>query len=498
MTITGTVRMALLILLLLLPAMCGFAKEQTDYDGVDVMYDHIAVDELSFNFSRGQDAMYIYVDDTLELNITINSELAPGIIVFQSSNEKVFEVDDSEGIEITLDTNFPFTITVSITGKFIGIEKLLGIYYSRKGGDKIQMINYVIKVNRLPVFTQSFMQYVLMFWMIFSYITMGAKSDISVIKEKLARPWAVLIGMTCQFLIMPSLAFGLSHLFALDDSAAVGLIVDGSCPGGWLSNAFTVLLDLDFVLSLTMIFCSTFIALGMMPLNLFLYTRKFTAENDQLTIPYLELAIQLCMLIIPVGIGILIVTKFPKFKLICDKILKPVATGLVAIGLAVTLPFDHYCFLAGFNIYAAAITLPLIGGFLGLALAKLACLRNRAAITVAIETGSQNALLALTMVKLFYPLPEADLVSRIPLLVVIFTLMEGIIITCFYLFYKNVYLGYLKSEDDSRMTSIDKEPADDNGNKEMRINTTEKSEKGIQTKREGIQNPVFLEEEVAA
>ncbi|PIK34390.1 putative ileal sodium/bile acid cotransporter [Apostichopus japonicus] len=314
MTTTGTVRMALLILLLLLPAMCGFAKEQTDDDDdVDVIYDHIAVDELSFNFSRGQDAMYIYVDDTLELNITINSELAPGIIVFQSSNERVFVVDDSE-------------------------------------------------------------------------------------------------------------AFGLSHLFALDDSAAVGLIVDGSCPGGWLSNAFTVLLDLDFVLSLTMTFCSTFIALGMMPLNLFLYTRKFTADNDQLTIPYLELAIQLCMLIIPVGIGILIVTKFPKFKLICDKILKPVATGLVAIGLAVTLPFDYYCFLAGINIYAAAITLPLIGGILGLALAKLACLTNRAAITVAIETGSQNALLALTMVKLFYPLPEADLVSRIPLLVVIFYL----------------------------------------------------------------------------
>lgn len=472
---------SLIFILVLSAVVCSTEEEAL------IIYDQIQVGDLSLNFSRGQDAMYIYTGETLQLNITINSELAPGQIVVKSSNERIFSVEEMLPIEVTFQTEFPLVISVYISGTFVGIEKLQGFYYREGGETPVQIFNYAIKVNRQPVFTQSVMQYVLMVWMIISYVTMGAKSDLTIIKEKLTRPWAVLIGMVCQFFIMPSLAFGLAHLFKVDDSTAVGLVIYGSCPGGWLSNAFSVLLDLDFVLSLTMTFCSTFLALGMMPLNLFLYTRSFTTDNDKLKIPYVELVGQLFLLIIPVGVGLLAVIKFPKFREICDKILKPVATTLVAIGLAVVLPFDYYYFLSDANIYGTAVLLPVVGGILGLMFAKLACLENRAAMTVAIETGSQNSLLALTMVKLFYPLPEADLVGRIPLLVVIFTLMEGVSVTCAYLAYTHLYLNFIKQGD---TTAIGLKKVVTTEDKVSNLNASASVSKAVQTE-EGIENTSF-------
>jgi len=47
----------------------------------------------------------------------------------------------------------------------------------------------------------------------------------------LKMPRAVLIGVVCQFSIMPLLAFLFSRLFGLPPEVAAGLILIGSCPG---------------------------------------------------------------------------------------------------------------------------------------------------------------------------------------------------------------------------------------------------------------------------
>ncbi|PIK52570.1 putative ileal sodium/bile acid cotransporter [Apostichopus japonicus] len=81
--------------------------------------------------------------------------------------------------------------------------------------------------------------------------------------------------MLCQFVIMPFTAWSLAKLFQIEGAAAVGLVLDGSCPGGTNSNLFSVLLDVDFVLSITMTFFSTVLALAMMPLNLLIYASSY-------------------------------------------------------------------------------------------------------------------------------------------------------------------------------------------------------------------------------
>ena len=56
----------------------------------------------------------------------------------------------------------------------------------------------------------------------------------------------------------------------------LGLFVLGTCPGGTGSNFWTLLLNGDINLSITMTFVSTVAALGMMPLWIFLMAPLLT------------------------------------------------------------------------------------------------------------------------------------------------------------------------------------------------------------------------------
>lgn len=79
-----------------------------------------------------------------------------------------------------------------------------------------------------------------------------------------------------------------------------------------------------------------------------------------------------------------------------------------------------------------SILIPLFGAFFGLSFARIFGRNVRTSITIAIETGVQNALLARTIVFLFYPRPEADLLARIALTTVLVTLLEGSFATFVY------------------------------------------------------------------
>lgn len=55
---------------------------------------------------------------------------------------------------------------------------------------------------------------------------------------------------------------------------------------------------------------STTAAIGMMPLNLYLYTRGFTSTS--MSIPFVKIIIGLVLILVPVSIGMFVLEKFPK------------------------------------------------------------------------------------------------------------------------------------------------------------------------------------------
>ena len=118
------------------------------------------------------------------------------------------------------------------------------------------------------------LQYVLVYgYTIFVMLGMGASIDVDIVAEVKKAPKAVLCGVASQYCFMPFVAWSLSLAFDLGTTEALAVVLIGMCPGGVTSTLFTYVSRANVTLSLVMTTCSTFVALVMIPLLLFIYVR---------------------------------------------------------------------------------------------------------------------------------------------------------------------------------------------------------------------------------
>lgn len=331
-------------------------------------------------------------------------------------------------------------ITIRVTAKFIGISELVLQFTDAATQRQLSMdvASHVVKVKRGPNKLVEAFQFILVVWLILSYVSMGSTMNWESIWSRLKKPYGVVIGLLCQFALMPLLAFALAKMLKLDNYAALGLVIIGCCPGGWVSNIYSLLLDCDLTLSITMTMCSTVIALGAMPLNLFIYGSHFVTET--ITVPYGMVTLQIIMLVIPVFFGMVLYYKAPKVAAILGKCLRIIAMLMILIGFSFGIPSNLYAFYAPLPIICVSLLLPIIGSILGFLIAKATCLHNVSAVTVGLETGAQNSLLGALIAQFSFPQPEADLIARIPLLIAMFTMAYGTLVTFIYVI-MNKYPG---------------------------------------------------------
>ena len=81
---------------------------------------------------------------------------------------------------------------------------------------------------------------------------MGLTLQASDFKQILKQPKWVLVGIGLQFILMPSLGWGLGKVFDLPPFFAVGLILVSCCPGGTASNVIAYLAKANVALSVCM------------------------------------------------------------------------------------------------------------------------------------------------------------------------------------------------------------------------------------------------------
>ena len=79
-------------------------------------------------------------------------------------------------------------------------------------------------------------------------------------------PKGVLVGLICQFSIMPILGFSLATLFDFPAEIAAGVVLIGSSPSGLASNVMAYLAKANIALSVTLTAVATVVAPFMTPL----------------------------------------------------------------------------------------------------------------------------------------------------------------------------------------------------------------------------------------
>ena len=89
---------------------------------------------------------------------------------------------------------------------------------------------------------------------------MGTQMSIRDFAGVARMPHAVIVGLVCQFTIMPLLGFGLANLLGFPPEIGAGLVLIGSCSSGLASNVMAHMARINLALSITLTACATALA----------------------------------------------------------------------------------------------------------------------------------------------------------------------------------------------------------------------------------------------
>uniref|UniRef100_H2L3J2 Solute carrier family 10 member 4 n=1 Tax=Oryzias latipes TaxID=8090 RepID=H2L3J2_ORYLA len=241
----------------------------------------------------------------------------------------------------------------------------------------------------------------------FTMLGLGCTVEVSQLREHIRRPIGVLLALLCQFVIMPLVAFLLALAFSLDDVAAMAVLLCGCCPGGNLSNIMSLLVHGEMNLSIIMTISSTLLALVLMPLCLWIYSRAWINTPVVELLPFGAITLTLCSTLIPIGLGVLLRYRHTR----------------VADVLLSTIPA---------SVYAVAVLMPLCGYAAGYGLAVLFDLPPSSRRAVSLETGCQNVQLCTAILKMAFPPQLMGGLYMFPLLYALFQAAEaGIFIVAY-------------------------------------------------------------------
>ena len=214
-----------------------------------------------------------------------------------------------------------------------------------------------------------------------------------------ARPREVSIGVVCQFLLMPGIAWCLVRLMNLPPELAVGVVLVGCCPGGTSSNVITFLAKGDVALSVGMTMVSTLLAPIATPLLVKLLAGAVIPVN------FWGMFLSIVQVILlPIALGLLAKRFFPDITTKATAYLPAfstlVITLIVVAVVAVNAEKLHSC---GWIVITAVILHNLCGYALGYAAARLLRLGRQKATTVSVEVGMQNSGLACSLAAAHFP-----------------------------------------------------------------------------------------------
>ena len=246
------------------------------------------------------------------------------------------------------------------------------------------------------------------------------------------KPKGVIVGLICQYGIMPFLGFALAMILGLPPAIAVGLILMGCMPGGTTSNIFTYFSKGVLALSIMMTSVSTLVALIMVPATLAFYSGLAGYAGDY-TIPAANVAQVLIVLLVPTIIGMVLRKLNPNIGATLELIGGIFGIGVILFLIVTWIPRNYQLLLdTSASVYAGAIGLGVVGMLLGYSLARLLKQDNNRSRTIALETGIQNGPLAVLIVTLSITGPNQQDVLLIPVLYSLFIVVNSSIVTVFF------------------------------------------------------------------
>lgn len=219
---------------------------------------------------------------------------------------------------------------------------------------------------------------------------MGTAMSVRDFAGVLRMPKGVMVGIVCQFTIMPLLGVSLATAFRFPPEIAAGVVLIGSAPSGVASNVMAYIAGANVALSVTLTAVATLLAPLMTPLLMKLLAGQFVP------IDFFDMMIGIVqMVIVPIVLG-LGFNRLMRGRASWLHRTMPVVSmvGIAAVITIITASGRDALLTIGPALVLAAVVHNSMGYLLGYWICRLIGMDERACRTISIEVGMQNGGLA--------------------------------------------------------------------------------------------------------
>ena len=211
------------------------------------------------------------------------------------------------------------------------------------------------------------------------------------------KPRPIFAGLLAPFLLAPA-AMVAVKLVELPPELGAGVLLIAICPAGNIANLYTSVARAHTALSIVLCVTSILLAFLTMPFWMKVYEQLFQSSLG-FQIPTSVLFSRLSLfLILPVSLGMLVRSRFPRFERHCHNFLKRLTLlGVICLGTYIILS-DRKGFSEGFlSTTLVAIIFTLLSMTLALVISKLMKLDRRDSITLLLTTPVRNIAIAIAI-----------------------------------------------------------------------------------------------------
>jgi BASS family bile acid:Na+ symporter len=227
---------------------------------------------------------------------------------------------------------------------------------------------------------------------------LGLSLTVADFRRVIVYPRAVVIGLTCQMLLLPLVCFGIARAFALSPELAVGLMLLAASPGGATANLFSHLAKGDVALNITLTAVNSLLSLFTLPLIIRVSMSWFMAQDQQVPIQLGKVLQVFAIVLVPVGIGMLVRAQREGLAVSLERPVR-VLSALFLFLLIAGAVYEEWASLgpAFRQVGLAALTFNLASMAVGYVVPRLLAVPERQAIAIGMEIGIHNGTLAMAI-----------------------------------------------------------------------------------------------------
>ena len=210
------------------------------------------------------------------------------------------------------------------------------------------------------------------------------------------QPKDFLVGLICQLILLPIIAFLLLKIFNLPLEIALGVMIIAAAPGGVTSNVLTKFANGDVALSISLTAIISLISIISVPFIVFTSAELLEVQEISKEISMIGISMKMFLVVtLPVLIGMLIRKFATNFVMSKSQLIERISVLLFVIVFA-AIWVEEWENIIGYIKQAGLITLVLniVMMFIGYYVAKFLASGVSQRKSISLECGLQNGTLA--------------------------------------------------------------------------------------------------------